>query len=72
MKTQIGTVKDTALYKTFYDYVVGKFKSMANFSMIQNGDRRKFSRMANKLDTQRSRDYIKKLHKLAKQLKYDK
>ena len=72
MSNETGTVKDTTQFKEFYNYVIDKFESMANFSMIQNGDRRTFVRMENKLDTQKTRDYIYGLERMAQQLKYDK
>ncbi len=72
MSNETGTVKETTLYKMFYDYVIGKFESMANFSMIENGDRRKFTRMENAKDTEENREDIWKLHRLAQLYRYDK
>lgn len=70
-ETKTGTIKDTTQFKDFHEYVKGKFGNMGNFSMHHYGMRNKLCSLQNKLDTQKTRDYIWELSRLAQQLTYD-
>lgn len=72
METETGTIEHTTLYRDFYEYVVGKFGSMANFSMmVSNGNRMKLTSIERKTDNDETRFYIEKLTKIAQQLACD-
>lgn len=71
-ETQIGTIADTKLFQDFHKYVIGKFESMGNFSMIVFDNRRTLCRIENRLDNWQTCDYIEHLQRDAERLSYDK
>jgi len=71
-ETQTGTLADTQIFQDFYDYVIDKYKSMGNFSMIATGKRNTYSHIEYKADNEKNTAYIEELNSIARALVYDK
>ena len=67
-----GTIKDTKLFQDFHNYVIGKYESMGNFSMIATGKRNTFACIEWKILNKKNIKYIILLNSQAHDYSYDK